>query len=97
MILSLRCGMICVVLFYNLEHNKTTHTFEVFPFKNIIREQSVTASLHREMICVVHVVGSTPRSCAVHQFPRNKETFYRASFETTLNHYRSDIENQHRI
>ena len=52
--------MIRVVLFCNLEHSKTTHTFEVFPFKNTIREQSVTASLHREMIRVVLVVGSTP-------------------------------------
>jgi hypothetical protein len=67
--------MICVVLFCNLEHSKTTHTFEVFPFKNTIQEQSVIASLHREMIHVVLVVGSIPRCCDVHKLPRTKRNF----------------------
>ena len=37
------------------------------------------ASLHRGMICVVLVVGSTSWCCVVHQLPRNEEKFHRAS------------------
>ena len=40
MITSLYLGMICGVLFYNLEHSKTTHTFEVFPFKKRFKNNS---------------------------------------------------------
>jgi hypothetical protein len=41
----------------------------------VIQEQFVISSLYREMICVVLVVGSTPRCCAVHQLPRTKRNF----------------------
>jgi hypothetical protein len=76
--------MIHVVLFCNIEHSKTTHTFEMFPFKNTIREQSVTLSLHRETICVVLVVGSTPRCCAVYQLPRKEKKMCDASSKPCL-------------
>ena len=79
MIASVNRGMIRVVLFCNLEDSKTTHTFEVFPFKDTIREQFVIASLYHGISCVVLVVSSTPRCCVVDQLPRNEEKFHPAS------------------